>query len=440
MTNFESGVRPADERKGGAKHSAVARVPRSVLAIVLLSFGGWTLVNADASFFTFTYPLLQDEFNISESAVSYIYAATWVAGGIATLIAGPMMDRWGRKPVYQLCLLITALGSVVTGAATVFAVMFLGRVFAQAGASTEWMTGQVMVAEEAPSKYRGRLIALAQIGWPVGWFLGSLLSLAVVPTLGWRALYFIGIIPVVMIFWARRAVPETARFQKLEAAARDSGQESLAGVDGGKAKRSTYRQLFAPDLRRTTILLTLWHFFYIFGFAGVVFWLPSIFSHYDLSLSSLYVTSAIATGFAALAYLLNGFIGEKIGRREVSAIFLGLSAVIGVVFALYGTTWATITVMYALFYCFSAGHIPSAVAYAAEVFPTRVRGTGTNLVAGTEWLAFAAAGLMGPILFNSIGYTGTLFFWLTVCELIAMVAILCCRRVAPNTELEDIAV
>lgn len=404
-------------------------VSRRAWMVTILSLGGWMLVNADGSLFNFAYPLIQKDLGLSDADISYIYASIYLVGAVATFVAGPAMDRYGRKPIYQLCLFAAVLGSVITAGAMSFVVLLVARGITQGGAATEWMAGQVMVAEEAPPKARGRLIGLAQIGYPLGFFLGSLLSLIIVPTLGWRALFLFGLLPVIMMIFARRKVDETKLFTA-EMHAERSGEVPVKG---------RYRQLLEPELRRSTVLVAIWHLVYAFGVAGVISYLPTIYNNFGISLEYTYASSAIATGVAAFGYLACAVLGERIGRREASAAFLVIGAVAGVLLAFWGQNIVLLTLFFSLVYFFTIGHITAAAAFAAEVFPTRVRGTGTNIVAGAEWLGFVGAALAGPLMFAGIGYAWTLIVWLVLCPLIAAGCALGMRRVAPGTELEEIS-
>jgi len=398
--------------------------------ITFLSLGGWLLVNADGSLFNLNYPLLQDDLGISDQGIGNLYAIIYAVGALATFFAGPMMDRAGRKPIYQACLAAAVLGSLLTAGATGFLVLLLARGITQAGATTEWMAGQVMVAEEAPAGVRGRLIGIAQIGYPLGFFLGSLMSYLIVPHVGWRGLFLFGVLPVFMMIWARRGVQETERFTRTMAALGASA----------KPKRGSYAQLLAPDLRRSTILGATWHLVYAFGVAGLISFLPTIYEHFGVDLAHTYLSSAIATGVAALGYLLCAFVGERIGRREAAALWLVLGAVAGALLAFEGRNFWLLTLFYSLVYFFTLGHVTAAAGFAAEVFPTRVRGTGANIVAGMEWIGFFLAALFGPRMFAGLGYTTTLTIWLCICPLVAAACALGMKRVRPDAVLEDIGV
>jgi len=397
--------------------------------VTVLSLLGWLLVNADGSLFNFAYPVIQKELGLSDGAIALIYTIIFLVGAASTFVAGPLMDSIGRKPIYQACLFAAAFGSIVTAAAPGFMILLLGRSITQVGAATEWMSGQVMVAEEAPARARGRLIGLAQIGYPLGFFLGAILSMLILERLGWRALFACGVIPVILMIWARKGIEDTSRFKQEQAVERVKPEIS----------KGRFSQLFHADLRRSSICISIWHFTYAFGVAGIISYLPTVYSHFGISLTNTFLSSAIATGLAAFGYVLAAFLGEEFGRREISALFLVLGAGAGALLAFRATNWWLLTAFYALFYFFTLGHITSAVGFAAEVFPTRVRGTGANLVAGSEWLGFVVAGLTGPWLLKNIGYSSTLLLWCVIAQLVAAAAAMCMQRVRPQTVLEAIA-
>jgi MFS family permease len=417
--------------KGGSAPREIAGlygIPKRAWMITILSLGGWLLVCADSSLFNFTYPLIQKDLGISDTEVGWIYALLFALGAFSTFVAGPLMDRIGRKPIYQACLFAAALGSLVTAAAPGILILILGRCVTQLGAAAEWMSGQVMVAEEAPAKFRGRLIGLGQIGYPLGFFVGALLAWLIVDRFGWRVLFIFGLLPVLLMIVARRGVEDTRRFQ----------EEKAMELACGRLPGNHFRQLFAHDLRRSSICIAAWHFVYAFGTAGIISYLPTVYTHFNISLTHTFTSSAIATGVAAFGYLLSAVLGEKYGRREVSAAFLILGAAAGVLLAFYATNWKLLTTFYAMYYFFTLGHITSGVAFAAEVFPTRVRGTGANLVAGSEWAANMVGALTGPWLLHNAGYTVTLVMWCVAAPLVAAIFAMCMKRVPPQKDLAEI--
>ena len=74
-------------------------IPRRAWMVTILSMGGWLLVNADGSLFNFTYPLIQRDLGISDNQIGLIYTLLYAVGAVSTFVAGPLMDRIGRKPI-----------------------------------------------------------------------------------------------------------------------------------------------------------------------------------------------------------------------------------------------------------------------------------------------------------------------------------------------------
>ncbi len=416
---------------------------RNSWLVTTTSLAGWTLVNMDGSFFTFSYPYIQKQFNITTQQISFLYTGIFLIGAIVTFIIGPILDRVGRKGVFQFTLLATALGSLLSGVSFSFVSLFAFRGVTQVGASSEWMAGQVMVAEEAPDQSRGWWVGFAQIGWPVGWFIASLLALVVIPTLGWRWLFIIGVIPALFTLWVRRNVQETGRFRDIQRVRHEMQEhhpvETKYATNTAKVNQFTYKQLFESDLARASILIFLWQVIYNYGAASIIYWLPELFIKYQLPLTDEFATSAWATGFAIIGYLSAAWLGERYGRREISALYLVIGAISGLLLGLDGTTWLAITIFYAGFYFFAIGQMGAAVAFALESFPTRARGTGGTLLAIATWVGFIAAGLSGPVLFKEWGVPLTVAVWGGGCAIIPALLALGTKRVKPGQALEEIA-
>ncbi|GMX60094.1 MFS transporter [Paenibacillus elgii] len=417
-----------------------SKMDRNARLAIITSLLGWTLVNIDNSFFTFSYLQIMDELHLSINQISYIYTFIFVVGAVASFVAGPIMDNVGRKWVFQLALVFTAIGSVLSGISWSFASLLGFRSVTQVGASTELMAGQVMVAENTPNNTRGWWIGFAQIGWPVGWFIASLLSMAILPVFGWRVLFFLGIVPVLFVMWARRNVKESERFAELEKVKKAQTEVTTEyKVNKSKAKEFTYKQLFSSDLIRTTVLVTLWQLVFNIGVGGIISWLPSVFMNYKIDETGLFTATAIATGVSIIGYLSAAYLGEKFGRREIGAIYMLIGGIAGYFLGFHATDYTSIVIWYSIFYFFGVGSQGVNIAFSVEVFPTRVRGSGSSLVSGAAWLGFILAGLSGPIFFNRFGVSGAVFIWTCLLMVISLLCALGCKRVKPGASLEEIA-
>ncbi len=424
--------------------------------VFIVALLGWTLVNIDQSFFNLNYPLIQKTLGISNTQISYLFTIIYIAGAVATFIVGPLMDNYGRRKIFVATLWLTAIGSIFSGLAWSFAAIVLFRVFCFAGSTTEMSSGQVMVAESSVAKHRNFLMGVAQIGWPLGFFIGALITTLVVPNYGWRPLFFIGIIPIVVILIMRQRVKEPERFVELkkvhEKAKELAEQErvnlgeaaqqvdTMYAINKKQAIKNPFNQLFSKDLARTTILMWLWACVYNFGAAGIISYLPMVVASYKIPLTVMWTISAWATAIAVCGYISAAWFGMKFGGKPVSVIYLILGGIAGVFLAFKATTFLSITVGYTLYYFFAIGQMGAQPGFMAESMPTRARGTGVALIGAAAWVGFVVAGFTMPVLFKSFGIAGTVFVWCAVTPFVAALFALGTKAVPPGQELEEVVV
>jgi len=424
--------------------------------VTLTSFLGWTLVNIDGSFFSFIYPLIQKDLHLADWAIGSIVASMAIAAAMVTAIVGPLMDYFGRKRLFQWTISLTAIGSVLSALSTGFLSLLIARCVCMAGNTSEWMVGQVMVTEGTPSKSRGWWTGFAQIGWPVGWFLTTFIVILLVPHFGWRGVFWSGLIPIIMLLWVRVFVKESSRFndvanlrkvskevavqkhENLEAAAQEV--ETAYNVRKDKAVQFTYKQLFASDLRKSTVLFWIWMFVYNYGLFAVAYFLPSIAKAHGFSLGDSWVINAWGTGVGAVGYLVAAFVGERIGRRTVAIAWLLIGGCFGALFAFGSSSWHMMALWWALYYFFTVGHMGVFAAYMLESFPTRARGTGGSFISFAIWVSLFLAGATSQWFVNIMGVESATFLWLGLASWIAFACALGTPRIKPGLDLEQVIV
>lgn len=424
--------------------------------VTMTSFLGWTLVNIDGSFFSFVYPLIQKDLHLPDSAIGIIISSMALSAMLATLIVGPLMDYLGRKRIFQWTILFTAIGSALSALSMGFASLLFARCVCMAGSTSEWAAGQTMVTEGTPKNSRGWWTGFAQVGWPVGWFLTTWIVMGLVPLWGWRGVFWAGLAPILLLLWVRARVKESPRFEDIAKLRKESraaaGQkhealESAAAqvktqfkTDKGEALQFTYKQLFKSDLRARTILFWIWMFVYNYGLFSVAYFLPSIAQNHGFTLGDSWIINAWGTGIGAVGYLVAAFCGEKIGRRNVSIIWLSIGGVFGALFGFCSYTWGLMALWWALYYFFTVGHMGVVAAYVLENYPTRARGTGGSFVSFSVWVSLLLAGLTSQTLVSVFGVEIATFLWLGIASWIACACALGTPKVKPGLELEEINV
>jgi MFS family permease len=282
-------------------------------------------------------------------------------------IAGLAADRYGRVRVLQLTILWFAFFTFLSGFAHGFTQLLIFRGLQGLGFGGEWAVGSVLIGETIRSEYRGRAVGTVQGGWAIGWGISALfftLFFAVLPqSLAWRAMFWVGLLPALLVVWIRRHVCESEMFER-------SRSEK-------KAKPSThFLQIFSPGLIRTTLFASLVALGAQGGYHAITTWLPLYLNARGLSVTHTggYLLVVIAGSFAG--YLTAAHLADRIGRKKTLILFAVLSF----------TTVLFYTVMpisdhAMLFLGFPLGFFPSGSfspmgAFFSELFPTSVRGSG----------------------------------------------------------------
>jgi putative MFS transporter len=284
--------------------------------------------------------------------------------GIGTMLSYAVVrlaDKWGRRRVLAITILAYALFTFLTGVSqTAFdftAYQLLARIFLIA----EWALSMVYAAEEFPAARRGFLIGVIQAFNA----LGSIVCAAVVPLLlntpyGWRSVYFVGVIPLLLLAYARRGLRETRRFEEMRSKAPER-------------KRSLFDILRSPYRKRVLQIALIWGFTYMCTQPAVIFWKE--FAVAERGFTDGQVGLAIAV--ASLVSLpLAFFVGKGLdawGRRRGAMLIYGT----GVVFVtgayhLHGFWLLTASLTGAIFAAVALLTLLNTLT--TELFPTEMRG------------------------------------------------------------------
>ncbi len=349
---------------------------------------------------------------------------------VGTVIAYVLVrqaDRWGRRKVLTATIVGYTLATAVSGLASDVYVFAISQLVARIFLIAEWATSMVIAAEEFPAERRGTTIGLIQASSS----LGAIACAGVVPLLlrthlGWRTVYLVGVIPLVLLAFARRGLRETARFENL------SVQE--------KASSTGFWHLWStPHRKRIVQLGAIWFVTYLCTQNGITFWKE--FAVGEAHLSESEVGKAMSTAALASMPLLfyTGKLLDVIGRRWGAAIIF-CTASLGVFLAYQANEFWLMTFALTLAVFGVSGVLPVLNAYSSELFPTAVRGDAfgwsNNLIGRVGYtlspiaVGFAAqrTGAWGPVL------QATAIF-----PLIALALIWWLLPETRNQELEDTA-
>ena len=405
---------------------------------------GWALDAMDVGLISFVIAALSVRWQLAPTEASWIASAGFAGMAIGASVGGLLADRFGRRHVFALTLLVYGLATGASALVGGLAALLVLRFVVGLGLGAELPVASTYVSEFAPARMRGRLIVFLEAFWAVGWTAAALIGYLVVPSSadGWRWAFALGAIPAVYALIVRWGLPESPRWlasrgrnaeaivivRDLEAAAgRIALEASTEGVTASApAARPRVSALWAPALRaRTAALWVLW-FCVNFSYYGAFIWIPTILvaQGYDLVRSfgfTLIITLAQLPGYAVAAWLI-----EAWGRRATLATFLAGSAVAAVLFGTASGETAVIATGMMLSF-FNLGAWGALYAATPETYPTALRATGAGWAAGVGRIASILAPLAVPPLLG-LGGAPLLFVVFAAFFAVAVVAALFLRE------------
>ncbi len=333
------------------------------------AFGGWALDAFDFMVFTFVIATLGALFHIDKGQAGMLATVTLLFSAVGGWLAGILADRFGRVRVLQGTILWFSVCTMLIGFAQSFEQILILRALQGLGFGGEWAVGSVLMGEMVRTEYRGRAVGTVQSGWAVGWAAAAVIYTAAFSLLpdeyAWRALFWIGIIPAVLVLYIRKNVPEPELYQ------RTREQEAAS-----KAPTSVWA-IFSPALVKTTVLTALLCTGAQGGYYAVTTWLPTFLKterHLSVIGTGGYLLVIILGSF--IGYLVGAYLTDRLGRRANLLIFAALSGV-----TIYAYTRLTLSNEQMLILGFPLGFAASGIfsgmgAYLTELFPSAVRATG----------------------------------------------------------------
>ncbi len=352
--------------------------------------GGWSLDALDVQMFSLAIPALVASFGLSRSEAGLIGAVTLVAAALGGWLGGLAADRIGRVRALQITVLWFAVATFLAAFAQSFAQLLTLKALQGIGFGAEWAAGAALMAEAIGPEHRGRALGAVQGGWALGWGAAVLLATAAFSVLdqetAWRALFACGLAPALLLIYLRRSVPEPAR-------------------PVGRPARPPAGSLaiFAPGLRRVTVLATLLGLGAHGGFHALFTWLPTYLSvERGASVLGTGLYLAIIIAAFGLGCLVAGGLVDRLGRRRTVALYAAGCMALVVLYLLLPVGGTGLLLLGApLGFC-TAGIPASLAALFSELFPDGLRGTGMGFCYNAGRLASGllplGVGLLSEIL------------------------------------------
>jgi MFS family permease len=373
---------------------------------------GWMLDAMDIMLYSMVLAHLMTAFKMSTSTGGLLASLTLAASAVGGILFGIIADRIGRVKALMGSILIYSIFTGACGFSTTIWQLALFRVLLGLGMGGEWATGAALVSETWPSEHRGKALGLMQSSWAVGYALAAGLTALILPRFGrfgWRAVFFVGVLPALVTFWIRRKVEEPdiwkAHRQKREAA----------------AERSDFFELFRRPYLRDTVITTLMNAGTMFAWWGLFTWIPSYLAlppaegGWGMSIVKSATWIIIMQAGMWLGYVSFGFICDRLGRKPTYIFYLFSAAALVLAYSRVRSAIGLLLLGPFLAF-FGTGYFSGFGTVTAEIFPTRIRASAQgftyNIGRGLSALAPFTIGALARSRGLSMAFTLTAAFFL----------------------------
>jgi len=338
---------------------------------MLAAYAGYGLDAFDFMIYTFVIPTLIALWGMSKAQAGYIASASLISSAVGGWGAGVLADRYGRVRILQLTVLWFAAFTFLSGFTHSYGQLLFTRAMQGFGFGGEWSVGSVLVAEIIEARHRGKAAGVVQSSWSLGWAAAALAfwgaSALLPPEFAWRVLFWIGILPALLVIYIRRRVQDPAIYLDMRAR-RESARTTAGAAD--------FLGIFRPPLLLTTVLATLLSTGMLGAYYAVTTWLPTFLQterHLSVSDRTGYLMMMIVGSLAG--YLTSAWVSDAVGRRRGFILFACCAALLILAYTHMPVSGGMLLIGFPLGF-FVLGIFSGMGACFAELFPNAVRGSG----------------------------------------------------------------
>jgi MFS family permease len=411
--------------------------------VFLVTWLGWALDSTDFGLFSFVLrPAVTDLLGGHAtpaqigSVGGYLAMAGLLGWAIGGFLFGIVADYIGRVRTLAISIMVFSVFTACQGFSQTPFQLGLFRFLAGVGTGAEGVVGIALVAEVFAQTNRAKVLGIMMTGGAFGPLIGGQIYNLVGPY-GWRSVFFVGIIPALLLLMLRRGVHEPDHFKTVQdrrSSVRAAGR--MASPADQAFMRFSFTQLFSRELRFNTFVGLLFCLGTLLSIWTSLIWLPTIQS---LMLQKEGITGAAAIPYVGygmmlwgvggiLGYGSFGFIADFMGRKP-TILFFNVGAIVsGLILYLGLSTWDYYPLMLPVFGYFVFGVFSGHAVYLPELFPTHVRATAVSFCNGSGRIITSFGPLVAGLLVVPFGTFNNAAAVMTCFAVLSMIAMLLGRE------------
>ncbi len=347
----------------------------------------------DVMLYSLVLATLIREFGMSKETAGLLNTLTLVASAIGSVVIGILADRYGRRRMLSLSILIYSLATFACGLSPTIFILAIFRFVLGLGMGGEWNSGAALVAETWPGKWRGRALGIVQSSWAVGYALAAITAGIVLAHANWRWVFFVGVFPALVALWVQHGVPEPEVWKR---------------QIGARARHvlAEQRGIWRRHGRNLIVLLAM-NTFGMFAWWGLFTWIPAYLElplaqggrGFNLLGTTWFLLALNLVGMLP-GYLLFGVLADRYGRKRSLVIYLVAAALLVPWLALARRP-IMILVAACLVAFFGTGFFTGSGIVGSELFPTAIRATAL----GASYNVARGLSALAPLVIGTVGQT-----------------------------------
>jgi benzoate transport len=394
----------------------VSSAPMSRLQIiaVAITIGLNALDGFDVLSISFASPGIAAEWGIDRAALGFVLSMELIGMAIGSLFLGAVADKIGRRPTMLGCLVVMTAGMYMATTVKGLVDLSIWRVLTGLGIGGLLAATNAVAAEFSNFKRRDLSVSLMAIGYPIGAVVGGLIAAKLLQGRDWRSVFYFGasitavFIPLVLfcvpesVHWLTRKQPQGA-LEKINRTIKRMGHMVITSLPtiSAEVRRRSVRDLFAPGLIATTVLVSVTYFFHIITFYFILKWVPKIVVDMGFPASSAAGVLVWANVGGALGGATLGVLSHRFGVKPLTIGVMLLSTVMVAIFGRSPPDLQRLSLICACAGFCTNGAIVGMYAIFARTFPTHVRASGTGVAIGFGRGGAVLAPIIAGLLFKS---------------------------------------
>lgn len=400
----------------------------------------------DVLVMSFTAPYIAEQWQIPNTELGLLFSAGLFGMAAGSLFLAPYSDRFGRKYIILLCLLIITLGMLLSAACQSVIQLACMRFITGLGIGGILASANVLVAEFSSIKYRSLAIGLFVGGYPVGATLGGSVAIFLISNYGWQSAFvFGGLVSLLMIPLVLWQLPESVDFiiskrpvnalHKINTILSKMGHttiSSLPEVDtsAGGHKNISVRELLTPDLRKETLLTWTAFFTVMAALYFILSWTPKLLVDAGLSAQQGVSGAVILNLGGVVGCFIIGILATRFKLQSLNKTFTLITGILMILFGIFSGSFGMAFGLAILIGIFIFGTMVGLYALAPAIYDARIRGTGMGWAIGIGRVGAIIAPLIAGVLLDFDLTATTLYIVFSLAMFIAFITQLYIKKLA----------